>query len=154
MTKYMRIDELPVPKARIAHHSEFGVDNQYEKGLNIEFGVNDQTCGAKRITTGRTIIPPGNINERHVHLNAEAVMYIIRGNPIIFVGPEAKPYKAKPGTFVYCPEGVIHGIGNPSKTEEVELVFSYGGVPNKEAAKTVFIKETDGTYPPKDWDKL
>ncbi|MGB9867761.1 MAG: cupin domain-containing protein [Bacillota bacterium] len=154
MPKYMTIDELPKPKPKIAHYTEYVTDTEYERGLLIEFGVNSETCGAKRITTGHTVIPPGSINERHVHLNAEAVMYIIKGNPIVFIGPEAKPYKLRPGCFVYTPEGVIHGIGNPSDTEEVELVFSYGGVPSKEAAGTVFIKETDGTYPPPNWKSL
>ena len=102
---------------------------------------------------GRTIIPPHTANERHVHLNAEAAMYIIRGTMLLFLGPEAKRVKCPPGTFVYAPEGVIHGVANPSRTEEVELIFSYGGVPSKEAARIVFIDDSGNQYPPEGWDE-
>ena len=56
-------------------------------------------------------------------------------------------------TVVFAPEGVIHGVANASRTEEVVLVFAYGGVPDKEAARIVFIDDTGNEYPPKGWDK-
>jgi hypothetical protein len=70
-----------------------------------------------------------------------------------FIGPEAKSVKCPPGTFVFAPEGVIHGVANASRTEEVVLVFAYGGVPSKEAARIVFIDDSGNEYPPKDWDR-
>lgn len=138
-----------VTKPKYFHWNKLPTDYEYEVGLEIQFGINEFTCGAKRITTGHTIIPPGNVNERHVHLAAEAAMYIIKGNPVLFIGEEAEEAQVGPGTFVYMPEGVLHGIGNPSDTEEVELVFSYGGVPSKEAAKTTFIKGDN--FPRSNW---
>jgi len=137
---------------RTGHYSEVVTDTRYEKGLAINFGINEEVCGSKRICMGRTIVPPHTANERHVHLNAEAAMFIIRGTMLLFLGPEAKMVKCPPGTFVYAPEGVIHGIANPSRTEEVELIFSYGGVPSKEAARIVFIDDSKNQYPPKGWD--
>jgi uncharacterized RmlC-like cupin family protein len=137
---------------RTGHYSDVVTDTRYEKGLAINFGINEEVCGSKRICMGRTIVPPHTANERHVHLNAEAAMFIIRGTMLLFLGPEAKMVKCSPGTFVYAPEGVIHGIANPSRTEEVELIFSYGGVPSKEAARIVFIDDSENQYPPKGWD--
>jgi uncharacterized RmlC-like cupin family protein len=137
---------------RTGHYSDVVTDTRYEKGLAIKFGINEEVCGSKRISMGRTIIPPHTANERHVHLNAEAAMYIIRGTMLLFLGPEAKRVKCPPGTFVYAPEGVIHGVANPSRNEEVELIFSYGGVPSKEAARIVFIDDSENQYPPKGWD--
>ena len=101
---------------------------------------------------GRTVIPPHTANERHVHMSAEAAMYVIQGTMVLFIGPEAKIVKCPPGTFVFAPEGVIHGVANASRTEEVVLVFAYGGVPDKEAARIVFIDDTGNEYPPKGWD--
>ena len=80
-------------------------------------------------------------------------MYIVRGTMHLLIGPEAKLIKCPPGTFVYAPEGVIHGVSNPSRTEEVELVFAYGGVPSKEAARIVFIDDSENDYPPPGWDQ-
>jgi uncharacterized RmlC-like cupin family protein len=142
---------LEVPP-KTGHYSEVFTDTEYEKGLAIKFGINDTVCGSKRISMGRTIIPPHTANERHVHMSAEAAMFIIRGTMTLFLGPEAEITKCPPGTFVYAPEGVIHGVANASRTEEVELVFAYGGVPSKEAARIVFIDDSENDYPPAGWD--
>lgn len=155
MAEYVKLADLAklthIPP-RTGHFSDVVTDTRYEKGLAIKFGINEEVCGSKRISMGRTIIPPHTANERHVHLNAEAAMYIIRGTMLLFLGPEAKRVKCPPGTFVYAPEGVIHGVANPSRTEEVELIFSYGGVPSKEAARIVFIDDSENQYPPEGWD--
>jgi uncharacterized RmlC-like cupin family protein len=156
MAQYVKLDELAklvVVPPRTGHFSEVVTDTLYEKGLAINFGINDQVCGSKRIAMGRTIIPPHTANERHVHLSAEAAMYVIRGTMVLLLGPEAKIIRCPAGTFVFAPEGVIHGVANASRTEEVELVFAYGGVPSKEAARIVFIDDAGNAYPPEGWDK-
>jgi len=156
MAKYVKLEELPkllnVPP-KTGHHSDVVTDTDYEKGLAIKFGINQQACGSKRICMGRTIIPPHTANERHVHMSAEAAMYIVRGTMTLILGPEAKIIKCPPGTFVFAPEGVIHGVANASRTEEVELIFAYGGVSSKEAAQIVFIDDKGNKYPPPGWDK-
>ena len=156
MADYVKLEDLPkltqVPP-RTGHYSEVVTDTEYEKGLSINFGINQQVCGSKRIAMGRTIIPPHTANERHVHRDAEASMYIVRGTMTLLLGSEAKIIKCPPGTFVFAPEGVIHGVANASKTDEVELVFAYGGVPSKEAARIVFIDDSENEYPPEGWDR-
>jgi len=156
MADYVTIENLAkltnVPP-KTGHYSEVVTDTEYEKGLAINFGINGQVCGSKRIAMGRTIIPPHTANERHVHLSAEAAMYIVKGTMTLLLGPEAKIIRCPAGTFVFAPEGVIHGVANASRTEEVELVFAYGGVPSKEAARIVFIDDAGNEYPPKGWDQ-
>jgi uncharacterized RmlC-like cupin family protein len=151
--KLKDLSKLTHTPPKTGHYSEVVTDTEYEKGLAINFGINDAVCGSKRITMGRTIIPTHTANERHVHLNAEAAMFIVRGTMILLLGPEAKKVKCPPGTFVFAPEGVIHGVANPSRTEEVELIFAYGGVPSKEAARIVFIDDSANDYPPPGWDQ-
>lgn len=155
MAEYVKLEDLAkltnVP-ARTGHYSEVVTDMAYEKGLAINFGIEGRVCGSKRIAMGRTVIPPHTANERHVHLNAEAAMYIVKGTMVLLLGPEAKIIKCPEGTFVFAPEGVIHGVANASRTDEVVLVFAYGGVPSKEAAHIVFIEDSKDVYPPKGWD--
>ena len=156
MADYVKLEDfskLTHVSPKTGHYSEVVTDTEYEKGLAIKFGINGPVCGSKRITMGRTIIPPHTANERHVHLSAEAAMFIIRGTMTLLLGPEAKIIRCPPGTFVFAPEGVVHGVANASRTEEVELVFAYGGVPSKEAARIVFIDDSGNEYPPKGWDK-
>jgi uncharacterized RmlC-like cupin family protein len=145
------IAERAKQRPTTGHWSQVVTDTSYEKGLKINFGICKEAVGSRRLTMGRTIIPPHTANERHVHLYAEAAMFIIRGTMVLLIGPDAERILCPPGTFVFSPEGVIHGVANPSRKEEVELVFAYGGVPNKEAAGTTFVKE-EGAYPPPGWD--
>jgi uncharacterized RmlC-like cupin family protein len=156
MAEYVKLDDLPKLiniSPRTGHYTEVVTDTEYEKGLAINFGINGPVCGSKRIAMGRTIIPPHTANERHVHLNAEAAMYIIRGTMVLLLGPDAEIIRCPPGTFAFAPEGIVHGVANASRTEEVELVFAYGGVPSKEAAHIVFIDDSENDYPPEGWDK-
>ena len=156
MSEYVKLEaiaKLSHVTPKTGHYSDVVTDTEYEKGLAIKFGINDTVCGSKRISMGRTIIPPHTANERHVHLCAEAAMYIIRGTMTLLLGPDAEITRCPPGTFVYAPEGVIHGVANASRTEEVELVFAYGGVPSKEAARIVFIDDSENEYPPPGWDE-
>jgi quercetin dioxygenase-like cupin family protein len=155
MAEYVKVEDLPklvnVPP-RTGHYSEVVTDTAYEKGLAINFGIEGRVCGSKRIAMGRTVIPPHTANERHVHLSAEAAMYIVKGTMTLMIGPEAKIIRCPEGTFVFAPEGTIHGVANASRTDEVVLVFAYGGVPSKEAANIVFIDDDPSVYPPKGWD--
>lgn len=131
--------------AKFIHYDEVPTDLIYEHGLKIDIGVNDVTCSAKRITMGHTIIPAGSRNQRHYHAHSEASFYIVKGRLRILIGEgdRCSEHVAKAGTFCYVPQGEIHGIVNMSDTEDAELIFAYGGVPNKEASGTTFVEGTE-----------
>ncbi len=115
-------------------------DLTYEPPLRIEFGVNSHTCGASRITNGRTVVPPGARNTPHIHQHCEASMYVISGRMRVVTGPPEGPWAeqdVEAGSFCYVPRGEVHGLQNLSDTEPVVLIFAYGGVASKEAAGTV-----------------
>ncbi len=127
--------------AKTIRNRDVPTDTQYEKGLRIEFGVNDATCGSQKLTMGHTIIPAGSRNQRHHHI-CDAAFYVVRGRIrlLMLEGPDYYEEEVGPGTFCYAAPGEIHGIVNLSDTEDAELVFAYGGVPNKAAAKTTFVE--------------
>jgi len=86
-------------------------------------------------------------------LKSEAVMFVMKGNLLVFLGIEGKEVLAKEGSFIYIPEGLIHGMANPSPSEEVVLVFSYGGVSNQfDGAQTIMFSD-DENFPREGWDK-
>ncbi|WPD18521.1 cupin domain-containing protein [Thermaerobacter composti] len=130
--------------AKFIRNTDVPQDTKYERGLKIEFGINDATAGSTDITMGHTIIPAGSRNQRHYHA-CNACMYIIRGQLKVLIGDGDTYYEKEvgPGTFVYVPKGEIHGLINLSDTEDAELVFAYAGVPNKEAACTTFVDSVD-----------
>jgi len=127
--------------ATIIKGDSINPDLDYEKGLDIRIGINDATCGSKELTMGYTIIPPGVRNPAHYHSNSEAGFYIAKGTLNVYIGEKRELSVVKAGSFVHVHKGEIHGIENPSKTEEAALVFSYGNVPNKEASGTTFVEE-------------
>jgi uncharacterized RmlC-like cupin family protein len=122
-------------------HEEIIPDLEYEKGLDIRIGINDSTCGARELTMGYTIIPPGARNPAHYHPNAEAGLYILKGELNVYTGESRELTLVKAGTFIHVPKGEIHGIENPSQTEYAALIFAYGNVPNKEASGTTFVED-------------
>ena len=127
---------------QIINTERIPTDTEYEKGFGIRIGVNDETCGAQKITAGRTFLAAGGSNEPHYHTNAEAVMYMIRGNIRITagIGEGRTECVVGPGNFIYIPPEEVHGIVNCSDSEPAEWIFLYAGVPNKEAAGTMFVK--------------
>jgi uncharacterized RmlC-like cupin family protein len=116
-------------------------DLEYEKGLAIQFGVSDATCGSTELTMGFTVVPPGVRNPAHHHPNAEAGMYILKGRLRVYIGEDREETEVEEGTFIFVSKGEIHGLENLSKTEPAMLVFAYGNVPNKEASGTTFVEE-------------
>lgn len=127
--------------ATIISNEEISPDLDYEKGLDIRIGINDETCGSRELTMGYTIIPPGVRNPAHFHPNAEAGFYIVKGELNVYSGEKRELFVVKAGSFVHVPKGEIHGIENTSKTEPAALIFAYGNVPNKEASGTTFVED-------------
>lgn len=139
------------PKPVVISHNEVVSDVNFEKGNVVNFSVCKETVGSKRVVMGRTVIPPHTWSKRHFHSSAEASIHIVSGTLVAYLGPDAERKVLPPGSFMYIPEGAIHGGANPSD-EEIVLIFTYGGVPNKEAAGIIEITEKEGVYPPANWD--
>jgi len=58
--------------------------------------------------------------EASLHRDPEEVLYVLRGEGEIESGGERK--KVKPGTLVYTPAGVLHGIWNTSRTDNMQYM--------------------------------
>lgn len=68
-------------------------------------------------------------------------MFILKDRLKVFIGERNKEeYEVGPMTFVYVPQGEVHGLQNLSDTETAELIFSYGGVSTIEEAKTIYLE--------------
>lgn len=136
------------------HNDDIQTDLTYEPGNRINIGINDESCGSKHFVMGYTEMPPRTIVSRHFHDACDAGVYIISGTLVDCTGPDAVPHVCKAGTFIHIPSGLIHGGYNPSYKEPVRLVFTYTGVPNKEAGKFINIIENEGVYPPEKWIEI
>ena len=125
MAKYVKLEELPKllnTPPRTGHYSEVVTDTEYRKRTGHQ--LRDQPTGLwlQEIAMGRTIIPRHTANKRHVHMSAEAAMFIVRGTMTQILGPEAKIIKCPPGTFVFAPGA--SSTAWPKKTERKRLSLS------------------------------
>lgn len=123
----------------IVDSEKIGKDVTYEPPLVIAFGVDTHSVGARTITMGRTIVPPGGRNPAHHH-TCEAAFFVRKGRIRAYIGPERKEYVIAENQFVFIPPGVIHGLENLSATDTAELIFTYGNCPSKDAARTTFVE--------------
>lgn len=123
----------------IVDPSKVNQDATYEPPLVVGFGVDARTVGARTITMGRTITPPGGRNPAHYHA-CEAAVYKRRGNFRQFYGADRRTRPSRPGHILFMAPGLIHCAENLSTTEPSEVIFTYGNCPGKESAGTVFLE--------------
>jgi quercetin dioxygenase-like cupin family protein len=129
--------------ASIIRAGEYTADTSYEPPLVIGFGIDSRTVERPPAAMGRTVVPPAGRNQAHYHAKSDACIFIVSGSIRFYLGdPEGEPevHVAHAGDFVHVPRGEVHGTENVSDTEEAQLVFCYPGVPDKEAAETVFVE--------------
>lgn len=125
---------------------DYTTDADYEPPLMIGFGIDSSTVQQAPAAMGKSVIPPAadTTLDPHYHNQSDACIHIISGALRFFFGPvedgdDRMIEVAHGGDFVHIPRGTIHGVRNESDTDEVHLVFCYPGVPDKEAAETIFV---------------
>jgi quercetin dioxygenase-like cupin family protein len=113
--------------------------------MDIRFLISDRSGGAKECCFWRTVFPPGAAHEKHIHPNAEEILYVLRGRGGGGAGDEE--HEVGPGTAQYIAAGEVHWMRNLSDTEELELVGVYSA-PSLEAAGYVFVGALDDAKEP------
>jgi quercetin dioxygenase-like cupin family protein len=129
--------------ASIIRAGDYTADTSYEPPLVIGFGIDSKTVERPPAAMGKTVVPPGARNQAHYHAKSDACLFVIAGSLRFHLGDpseERDVHVANAGDFVHVPRGEIHGTENVSDTEEAHLVFCYPGVPDKEAAETIFVE--------------
>ena len=132
-------------KAQVVRPQAEGLvaDQRYgPNSLKATYGIENKTVDHPRLTMQRSVMPPGDRNQRHYHINADAGMFIIKGRIKVLLGPDHEIQEdiAEPGDFVFVPAGTIHGLINLSDTEEAVLVATYAGVGSKEESGVVLVE--------------
>lgn len=96
-----------------------GLRGQLDEGLVCPL-INRELSGSEDMAVGMGQILPGQHHLRHHHPDASEFYVFLAGNPLVHLGDESM--RLEPGTAVYIPKGMIHGITNDTD-EVVELVF-------------------------------
>ncbi|MGD2148383.1 MAG: cupin domain-containing protein [Anaerolineae bacterium] len=83
--------------------------------------ITGESAGAGKAMLGISTFTPGTDTPQKVH-EEEEFCYVISGCGRITVGPDYVEYG--PGSFIYIPAGLPHGVSNPG-TEDVVMVFGF-----------------------------
>ncbi len=126
--------------ATIVRFKDLLVNTDAEPPCEIFYGITKHTVPNASLVMGYTRSGPGMQNQRHYHPYAGAGQFKIKGNDILFSGPDhdKTEIKFRAGSFNFIPQGEIHGaIGTG---ESNELVFCYPGVGSLEEAGIVYME--------------
>lgn len=85
--------------------------------------VDEETVGSQVLTFGYLRWEPKiSYHKKHVHENAEEIMYILSGRGVGGVGDQAM--EVKKGDTVWVPRGAVHWMDNPYP-EALEMLLVY-----------------------------
>ena len=105
--------------------------------------VDEQTVNANEITFGHSRFEPKtSTHKKHIHGNAEEIMYILSGRGV--AGVDNQETVVTSGDTVWVPKGAVHWFSNPFE-EPCEFVFLYTKSSLKKAAYEMVDEEETGT---------
>jgi quercetin dioxygenase-like cupin family protein len=82
-----------------------------------------QTVSANEITFGHSrFAPRTSVHKKHIHRNAEEIMYILSGRGVAGVNDQETVVTS--GDTIWVPKGAVHWFSNPFD-EPCEFVFLY-----------------------------
>ena len=111
---------------RAVHRDEAEV--HHLPGRDWHMLIGPETVGARNMTFGWGVFPPGSAPEGHVHPTQEEIVYIIRGRGEL-VSPEGS-VPLEPGVAVYIPVGEFHAtVSHGPEPLEMVTAFSPPVVP-------------------------
>ncbi len=85
-------------------------------------GVTKASADSTQLSVNRIILPPGMKGLRHMHKDAETVIYIIEGNARTFIGENGEiAVDNKAGDFIFIPANVWHQPSNISKNRVIAI---------------------------------
>ena len=85
-------------------------------------GITKATAGSMQLSMNRIILSPGMKGLRHMHKDAETVIFIIEGNARTYIGENGEiAVDNKAGDFIFIPANVWHQPSNISKNRVVAI---------------------------------
>lgn len=89
-----------------------------------------------RVTLTLVTIPPGAMNRRHSHPDAEQIWIIEQGRAVLLLG-EGQSRSVQAGEIVRTPAGAVHGLHNTGSQPFVYLAVTTPPVDFRGAYETV-----------------
>ena len=81
-----------------------------------------QRCGARQLSAGLVVMPPGAMSRAHRHAQHEMIVVIVDGWAATLIGEQLTPLLHGPGEFLFIPAGVTHVAVNLSRRHDLIAV--------------------------------
>lgn len=90
--------------------------------VQIYPGISKASAGSTQLSMNRIILPPGMKGLRHMHKDAETVIYILEGKARTLIGENGEiTVDSKAGDFIFIPANVWHQPMNVSKKNSIAI---------------------------------
>ena len=99
--------------------------------LDVRWVVGEHT-GASLIAFGQSTYPHKATHENHHHPNAEEVVMVVKGRGTQIVGDRS--LDLGPGDICFIPRGTPHRITGTSESEDLVILWAFGGAASIEQA--------------------
>jgi len=94
-------------------------------GVTYAAGISAASAGARGLCLQLASLPPGGRSRAHQHDDHESAAYVVAGEMALWFGERLEHrVVARPGDFLYIPDGVPHLVLNPSGTEPALAVLA------------------------------
>lgn len=93
-----------------------------DRGRLVEL-ISADLVGSERLMVGLAWLGPGEVHLLHHHPHADEWYYVVRGSALFTVGDET--VRGAPGSALFIPTGVRHGIHNDDPQETVEFLWGF-----------------------------
>lgn len=85
-------------------------------------GITKSTAGSTQLSMNRIILPAGMAGLRHMHKDAETVIYVLEGESRTLIGEKGEiVVDNKAGDFIFIPANVWHQPTNTSKNQVIAI---------------------------------
>jgi uncharacterized RmlC-like cupin family protein len=94
-------------------------------GVSYAAGISKASAGARGLCLQLASLPPGARARAHQHDRHESAAYVIEGEMVLWFGARLEhKLVARPGDFMYIPNGVPHLVANGSDSEPAVSVLA------------------------------
>jgi mannose-6-phosphate isomerase-like protein (cupin superfamily) len=118
----------------------------YEHDFESRMLVDAESVGSQRLVMNYFVLKPGKSTDPGDHPTPfDEIYYVLRGQGVVYLGPEHEPFDLIPDSVVFIPSGTTHALTNTG-SDDLEMITVMPG-PLAAGANTLYDerKATWGT---------
>ena len=112
--------------------------------MNIKWLLSEKTVGCRSAVLFKAVLKVGTAHEKHIHHNADELVYIISGKGRHGQGDEE--WEVEPGDSYYVPRGLVHWAYGIDVNDPMTSVGVYVGAGCIEDTGYAFVERLENKF--------